>query len=46
MRPVWGDRRVDEITRKDVVALLDEMVDRGAPIGANRMRALLKKMFS
>lgn len=42
--PAWRGRRLSEITRADVHALLDAIVDRGAPIGANRTLAQLRKM--
>lgn len=41
----WGDRRVQDITRRDVVELLDKIVDRGAPILANRTLAATRRMF-
>lgn len=42
----WGDRRLSEIRRADIIALLDDMVDRGAPIMANRTLAALRKLFN
>jgi hypothetical protein len=42
--PARRGRRLLEITRADVHALLDGIVDRGAPIGANRTFAQLRKM--
>ncbi len=44
--PAWRDRRLSEIGRKDVIALLDGIVSRSAPIHANRVRALVSKMFN
>jgi len=43
--PVWGQRKISSIGRKDIIALLDDIVARGAPIEANRVRALLSVMF-
>jgi integrase len=43
--PKWGDKRVQEITRRDVIELLDAVVDRGHPIAANRLRAHLSVFF-
>lgn len=43
--PVWGKRKAKDITRLDVLALLDGIRDRGAPIAANRTLALIKRMF-
>lgn len=40
----WKERRLGEISRRDVHALLDEIVDRGSPIMANRALAALRRM--
>jgi integrase len=40
----WKNKRLSEITRAQVNAMLDEIVDRGAPIRANRLFAQLRKM--
>jgi len=42
----WSGRRVKDITRRDVVRLLNEIVDRGSPIQANRTLGLLRRMFN
>jgi integrase len=42
----WRDRKVSEIRRADIIALLDDIVDRGAPIVANRTLATLRKLFN
>jgi len=44
--PKWGTRKAKEITRKDVIALLDKIVSRGAPIQANRTLAVIRKMYA
>jgi hypothetical protein len=44
--PVWGRRKASEIRRRDVIALLDDIHDRGAPIQANRTLACIRKMFN
>lgn len=44
--PVWSGRRVQEITRRDVLELLDGIVDRGASIGANRTLAAVRRLFN
>ena len=44
--PAWGKRKAREITRRDVITLLDGIVERGAPIGANRTLAVVRKMFN
>lgn len=40
----WKGKRLSEIMRSQVNAMLDEIVDRGAPIRANRVFAQLRKM--
>lgn len=42
----WGPRPIQSIARRDVIELLDEIVDRGAPIVANRTLAALRKLFA
>jgi integrase len=44
--PQWGTRKAYDIRRRDVLALLDHLVERGAPIQANRVLALVRKMFN
>jgi integrase len=44
--PQWGRRKAQDITRRDVIRLLDNIVDRGAPIIANRTLAVIRKMFN
>ena len=46
IRPSWGKRKVNEITRRDVVLLLDGIKERGSPIQANRVLACISKMFN
>ena len=41
----WGTRKVKEISRRDVRELLEEIGER-APIMANRVLALVRKMFN
>jgi hypothetical protein len=44
--PRWRNRPYEAIGRKDVIALCEEVVAKGSPIRANRVQALLSKMFS
>jgi integrase len=44
--PQIGGKRVGDVTRADIHNLLDEMVDRGSPINANRLLAVLRRMFN
>jgi len=41
-----GPLRISEIERRDVIVLVNAVMDRGAPIMANRTLALLRKMFN
>jgi integrase len=42
----WRHRQAKSITRRDGVLLLDKIVDRGSPVMANRVAALLAQMFT
>jgi integrase len=44
--PEWGQRKAKDITRHDVIRLLDHIVGRGAGIMANRTLAVTRKMFN
>lgn len=44
--PAFGPMRAALIRPRDVAALLDSIVQRGAPIQANRIRALLSRIFA
>lgn len=44
--PEWGRRKAKDITRRDVVVLLDSIVERGAGITANRTLAVVRRMFN
>ncbi len=44
--PIWGRRKASDIRRRDVIAMLDEVSDRGAPVQANRTLACIRKMFN
>ncbi|MBF0461552.1 MAG: tyrosine-type recombinase/integrase [Magnetococcales bacterium] len=51
--PAWGTRKAKDITRRDILALLDGIVDRtkqrnpnGSGIMANRTLALVRRMFN
>jgi integrase len=43
--PAWGQRKAKDITRRDVIELLDNIEARGAPVARNRTAALLSKLF-
>jgi integrase len=44
--PHWKHVKVGDVTRGDVRALLEKIVDRGAPIMANRTQQLVRKVFN
>lgn len=44
--PVLGEKRIEEIRRGDVIALLESIVETKKPILANRTRAVVSKLFS
>lgn len=44
--PAWKNRPAESIRRRDVAELLDGIVERGAPILANRVKALTSKIFN
>ncbi|WP_334130209.1 tyrosine-type recombinase/integrase [Sneathiella sp.] len=44
--PEWRNRDLTTIKRSDVIWLLDRIEARGSPISANRMLALLRKMYN
>ena len=44
--PVWGKRKAIDIKKRDVVLLLEKVDERGSPVMANRLRALIQKMFN
>jgi integrase len=44
--PRFGHRKAKEITRRDIIALLDDIVARGAPIQANRSLEITRKLFN
>src|SRR5262245_13981048 len=44
--PRWRGRMVHDISRRDVLEVLDRVVDGGAPIAANRTFAAVRKLFN
>jgi integrase len=44
--PEWKNRKAKDITRRDVVLILDKILKRKAPIQANRTLAVIRKMFN
>lgn len=46
IRKHWGKRKARDITRSDVISLIDDIMARGAKVQANRTLATVRKMFS
>ncbi len=44
--PPWRGRRIQDITRRDVVALLDALVDSGIGPMTNRVFSIVRKLFN
>ena len=42
----WGDRNIQDIAKRDVIDLLDEIADSGRVVTANRIRAYLNKFLN
>ena len=43
---IWGERDIHDITKRDVIDLLDGIADSGRLVTANRLRAYLNKFLS
>ena len=43
---IWGERDIHDITKRDVIDLLDGIADSGRVVTANRVRAYLNKFLS
>jgi len=44
--PAWKRKKAHNISRREVGELLDGIVERGAPIMANRVKALISKIYN
>jgi integrase len=44
--PRWRGRDIKTITRRDVIELIDAIVDAGKPVAANRTLAAIRKLFN
>ena len=42
----WGERKIQDITKRDVIDLLDGIADSGRVVSANRVRAYLNKFLN
>lgn len=43
---VWGTRRAEDISKRDVVLLLERIIERGSPGSANNNFKIIRKMFN
>lgn len=46
LNPAFGDRKAVSIQRQDVVRVLEKILARGAPIQANRVHEIARRIFS
>jgi hypothetical protein len=44
--PAWSEQAAATIRRRDVAALLDKIVNRGAAVQANRTRSIAHRLFA
>jgi integrase len=44
--PYWRNRLVGEIAKRDVIAIIDRVIDKGFPVAANRCLTVIKTMFT
>ena len=42
----WGKRKAADIKRRDIIVLLDQLIERGATVTANRTLAVIRRMFN
>jgi integrase len=44
--PLWGSRKATDISRADVITLIEDVAERPAKVQANRVLALISKIFN
>jgi len=44
--PAWGSRKAKDITKRDVILLLESIFERGSPIASNNTLEKVRKMFA
>jgi len=44
--PAWRGRKIGDIRRRDVIELLDDIAEAGAPFSANRTLAAVRRLFN
>lgn len=43
---LWGSRQITDVARRDVLDLIDSLIDAGTPAAANRALATVRKLFA
>ncbi|MCF8037816.1 MAG: tyrosine-type recombinase/integrase [Desulfohalobiaceae bacterium] len=46
VNPILGHKKISEIQRRDIIKVLDPIRERGAEVQANRIYALIRRMFN
>jgi integrase len=44
--PLWRSRQLEDIRRADIIALVEDLVQDGKPVLANRVQSLISSLFS
>ena len=44
--PTWGRLKAKNLKRRDILLLIDSIIERGAPISANRTLAVIRRMLN
>lgn len=44
--PLWGKRKAEDIKKRDIILLLEGIVERGAPAMSNQVLKITRKMFN
>ena len=44
--PRWGSRPARDVSKRDIIELLDEYADEGKPYARNRMQSLISKLYN
>jgi integrase len=46
MLPRWKHTKANAVKRRDIIKMLDDIADRGSPIGANRALEIVRKIYN
>lgn len=44
--PIWGKRKAEDVSKRDITLLLESIVDRGTPAMSNQVLKITRKMFN